>query len=130
MFIDDEYFCETLEDTARPIGVKVKKHTCLPANVEMDVVITYSGRFKREMPLIRTDGQYTVKGGGISFKGARFHGGNTHTNTEGCPLVAKKRLNASTIQGTMERELTKRIKAALDEGDTVTLMCINGAQSA
>lgn len=128
MYIDGEYFCETLEDTVRPDGIKVNAHTALPANIEMDVVITMSGRFRREMPLLRTDGGYTVKKGNVAFKGARFHGGNNHTNTEGCPLVAKNRVNKDTIQGTMEGPLTTRIREALERGETVTCICINTNQ--
>ena len=43
-----------------------------------EVAITYSNRFKRELPLIKD-----VPG----FSGIRIHPGNTDEDTEGCILV-------------------------------------------
>jgi len=103
MYIDDEYFGYTLEDVTR--DEKVYGETAIDAGT-YKVVLTMSSRFKRMMPLLL----------GVSkFTGIRIHGGNTHRNTEGCILVAKRRLNSSTIQGSLERELTS--KMALYGGD-------------
>jgi len=113
MFIDNEFFCYTLEDTVRPIGIKVKHHTAIHEG-RFKVVLTYSNRFKREMPLL------------VSvplFKGIRMHGGNTHYNTSGCPLVAYNRTADDKIQGTAEKELTEKIRLALEEGEVfITLV--------
>lgn len=128
LYINGKYFCETLEDTVRANGIKVKRETALPECV-CDVVITFSSRFKRDMPLLRTDNSHTVTAGGISFSGARFHGGNTHENTEGCPLVAKNRLDKDTIQGSMEKELTRLIKEAIDNGEKVVAEFVNLPQA-
>ena len=128
LYIDGVYFCETLEDTVRPYGIKVKGETAIPAG-EYLVDVTMSSRFKREMPIISSDGKWTISLNGIKFKGVRFHGGNTHTNTHGCPLVAKNRLNDDTIQGTMEKPLTAKIKEAISKGDSIHLFVTNGAQS-
>jgi hypothetical protein len=114
LYTSGKYFCETLEDTVRPFGIKVKKHTALPAGL-YKVNVTMSSRFKREMPSISTDGGYIVDLNGIQFKGARLHGGNDHTNTEGCPLVAYNRVGDDRIQGTAEKELTKWIEDKLAE---------------
>lgn len=109
LYIDDVFFCYTLEDTARDEGVKVKGKTAIPRGV-YKVSLSKSSRFKRIMPMIYTESNgYELKNRGISFKGIRIHGGNTHKNTEGCILVAKNKLNNETIQGTMEYELTKKL---------------------
>jgi len=109
LYIDGLFFCHTLEDASRDYGVKVKGHTAIPRG-EYKVKLSKSSRFKRTMPMIYTeDNEYELKNKGISFKGIRIHGGNTHKNTEGCILVAKRKLNDSTIQGTMEYELTKKL---------------------
>lgn len=108
-------FCFTLEDTVRADGIKVKRETALPAGL-VKVGINMSTRFKREMPIIFTeDNGYEVRKGNVSFKGARFHGGNTHKDSEGCPLCAKNRIDDNTIQGSMEKEVTAKIKAILEE---------------
>lgn len=116
LYIDGKFFCFTLEDKDRGlrsshaltdiINRKVKGQTAIPTG-KYKVSVTMSNRFKRPMPLI-----HDVPG----FEGVRLHGGNTHHNTEGCPLVARQR-NVNkvhpTIKGIMnwvfgstEKELT------------------------
>lgn len=107
LYINDVFFCYTLEDASRDFGIKVKGKTSIPRG-EYKVKLSKSNRFQRTMPMIYTEpNEYELKSKGISFKGIRMHGGNTHKNTEGCILVAKRKLNESTIQGTMEYELTR-----------------------
>ncbi len=127
---EQERFCWVLEDTVRSKGIKVKAETAIPAtdnNLAYEIVVTYSGRFKRDMPLIRTN-DYELKNNGISFSGIRLHGGNNHKNSEGCPLVAYNRPSEETIQGTAEKKLTLKIKELLEQG-TVGLQIINKPQS-
>jgi len=128
LYIDGIYFCETLEDTVRPFGIKVHGETAIPEGITYIVKVTYSSRFKRDMISITTDGNYTLAANGIVFKGIRAHGGNTHKNTHGCPLVAKKRLDDNTIQGTMESKLLLRVNEALKRGDDVEWIAINLGQ--
>lgn len=123
-----DYFCYVLEDTVRPFGIKVPGETAIPdtgALAAYKIDVNMSSRFKRDMPMIYTESNgYELKNGGISFKGTRLHGGNTHENTEGCPLVAYNRPTLETIQGTAEKELTAKIKEYLKEG-SVGLSIIN-----
>jgi len=128
LFIDDERFCYTLEDTVRAEGIKVKAHTAIPAG-EYSVDVTMSSRFKRLMPIVynRPD-KVTLSNAGISFVGIRIHGGNTHKGTAGCPLVAYNRPSKDVIQDTAEKELTQKIKAAIDSGEEVTLIVENKPQ--
>lgn len=131
LYINDQYFCETLEDTCRPVGIKVNKHTAIPDGYRFKVDVTMSGRFNRLMPIVYTESDgVTLKAGGIKFVGIRLHGGNKHTNTEGCPLVAYNRLNEYTIQGTAEKELTAKIHDAIKRGESVSLFCVNNSQQA
>lgn len=107
LLVDGKPFCYTLEDAARADGVKIQGETCLPEFDGYLVKVTHSPRFNRMMPIIFTEAnQIEVKVRDVRFTGIRFHGGNTHLNTEGCPLVAHKRLNDDTIQGTAEKDLT------------------------
>ena len=113
MYIDGTYFGYTLEDTVRAWGIKVNAHTAIPAG-RYQVKITYSSRFKRDMPVIYnvdTDPPYMLKEGGIEFKGIRIHGGNTHENTEGCILVGENLdLHNMKIWGSLESALTEKLK--------------------
>lgn len=121
MYINDEYFCWTLEDAVRAYGVKIKGATAIPVGI-YKVKLSMSNRFKRIMPMVFTEKNgYELINGGISFLGIRIHGGNTHLNTDGCILVAKNRPKAKMIQGTMESTLVKILK----EYDEITLQIIN-----
>lgn len=121
LYVDGEYFCETLEDKVRPAGEKIDGATAIPAGM-YNVELSLSSRFGRVMLIIFTDlDKVTLRHGGVTFKGVRFHGGNTHKDTHGCPLVAYNRVSDTMIQGSAEKELTALIKDALDDGDNVIL---------
>ena len=60
---------------------KIKGQTAIPTGT-YPVKITYSPKYKKNMPLIEN-----VKG----YSGIRIHSGNTHKDTEGCVLVGKNK---------------------------------------
>jgi hypothetical protein len=93
LYIDGEFFCYTLEDVVRR-DTKIYGQTAIPIGT-YKVVITWSPRFKRQLPLL-----VDVSG----FDGIRIHPGNTHKNTEGCILVGEE------VQG----EYLLRSRAAFD----------------
>lgn len=75
LFIDGIYFCDTLEDKIR--DEKIMHETCIDAGI-YQVIINYSQRFKRQMPLLVDVPK---------FVGIRIHSGNTIANTSGCILL-------------------------------------------
>ena len=97
LYIDGEYFCDTLEDTDRGLtnemsveevkSKKVYSKTAIPTG-EYKVEITYSPKFKRNLPLI-----CNVKG----FIGIRIHNGNDNSHTEGCILVGNNKVKGKVI---------------------------------
>ena len=104
MYVDGVFFGHTLEDTVRPLGIKVKEHTAIPAG-SYEVEVTRSARFKRDMPIVLNVPMFT---------GIRIHGGNRPEDTEGCIMVAENLLTEkgkNIIQGTLERDLTAKMKA-------------------
>ena len=91
LYIDGCYYCDVLEDTDRGLDddmkeseilkKKIKGQTAIPTGT-YPVKITYSPKYKKNMPLIEN-----VKG----YSGIRIHSGNTHKDTEGCLLVGKNK---------------------------------------
>ena len=80
--INGIYFCDTLEDAVGEI--KIPNETCIPFG-HYQVIIDYSNRFKRLMPLLLEV---------PDFSGIRIHNGTNQNNTSGCILVGK-----NTIRG-------------------------------
>lgn len=115
LYIDGKFFCHTLEDAVRGFGIKIDGITSVPSGGYY-VSLTESTRFKRLMPMVYTENNgYELKAGGISFKGIRMHGGNTHKNTEGCILVAHNRVSSKVIQGTAEKDLVNVLKNSYED---------------
>ena len=87
LFVNDVFFCNTLEDKVRDLNkdgdlddkgeTKVYGKTAIPYGT-YSIDLTYSNRFKKILPLIEN-----VKG----FEGIRIHPGNTAVDTHGCLLV-------------------------------------------
>ena len=105
MYVDDTYFCDTLEDADRGLADtmeideilenKLKGITAIPTG-KYDVIVSFSPRFKRVLPLL-----LNVKG----FEGIRIHAGNTAEDTEGCLLVGENKEKGKVLnsRATFER---------------------------
>ena len=98
LFIDGEYFCDTLEDICRGLTqdmteaqiaqIKVKGQTAIPSGT-YKVDITFSQKFKKYLPILEN-----VKG----FEGIRIHSGNDSDDTEGCLLVGKNKAKGQVLE--------------------------------
>lgn len=115
--VDDRKFCNFLEDPDRGLkqGMSLKEifarkkkgNTAIPLG-RYEVKITYSPKFRRNMPIIC---------GVPGFEGVRIHAGNTVKDTEGCPLpgkntavgmVTQSRKYADMLAAEIEKAIVKR----------------------
>lgn len=114
LFINGQYFCDTLEDRIRDLSIepKIPKETAIPFGV-YKVTITYSNRFKREMPLVN-DVPY--------FSGIRIHSGNTSEDTEGCILVGENRVKGKVVNSKLTFDkLYPILKDTFDKGEEILI---------
>lgn len=90
LYIDDVYFCDTIEDTVRDLNKngkfdngekKVHSKTAIPYGI-YEIKWTYSPRFKKYTPQLMNV---------PSFEGIRIHAGNTSADTEGCLILGKNK---------------------------------------
>ena len=75
LYLNDVFFCYTLEDAVR--DKKIKSVTAIDAGI-YQVVIDFSNRFQQLMPLL-----LNVK----NYAGVRIHWGNYSKDSDGCILV-------------------------------------------
>lgn len=100
LFIDGEYFCDTLEDPVRQldsIDDKIYSKTAIPA-----------GKYKVSMSIVSP--KYSIRksynwcGGRLPrlldvpfFEGILIHSGNTSDHTAGCILVGENKVKGQVI---------------------------------
>jgi hypothetical protein len=77
--------CYILEDEARADGVKIPGVTAIPAG-EYKIKVTYSNRFKRDLPIIYNMDDLSIQDGAHRWDGVRMHPGNSDVDTEACQL--------------------------------------------
>lgn len=114
LLINGKKFSDTLEDKVRLtwsllpfktlLGVKIWGKTAIPSG-RYQVVLTYSERFKRVLPLLLKVPQ---------FDSIRIHGGNTETDTEGCVLIGKLDTKTNTIYGAKSLGLLDKLMVQLE----------------
>lgn len=120
--LDGAFQCFTLEDVFREgdiFAVKVPGATAIPEG-RYDVVVSFSQRFKTELPEVRNVPNFT---------GVRIHPGNTAADTEGCVLVGKTRQPDRVLQSRIAFDpLLAAIRRGLQAGP-VTLTVVNAPET-
>ena len=115
MYINGEYFCDTLEDKVRvmnSINDKIKGETAIPAGT-YKITLEVSRRFKRKLALLH-DVPY--------FSGILIHRGNTAKDTHGCILVGENKVKGQVINSTKaEVALMDILTKAVSKGDTIDI---------
>ena len=111
LYVDGQFECYTLEDEVRE--VKVPGETAISTGT-YKVIIDYSNRFKRLMPLLLEVPQFT---------GVRIHSGNTDKDTDGCILVGTTVVNENFIGNSKVAfdQLFSKLKSVFDLGQEITI---------
>jgi hypothetical protein len=116
MYVNGLFQCYTLEDIDRKLeespSAKVQGKTAIPRGKYL-VAITYSNRFRTELPLLQS-----VPG----YEGVRIHAGNTPEDTEGCILVgtgfgADRIFNSRVALDA----LLRKMEVAYSKGEQITI---------
>lgn len=121
LYVDDSFFCNTLEDKNRDLNkngkfdngeAKVYAETCIPFGT-YKVVVNMSPKFKRELPRLLNV---------PSFEGILIHRGNTAKDSAGCILVGENKAVGKVLNSTpYEEKLVKMMKEAITRGEEITI---------
>lgn len=120
VYVNGTYFCDCVEDRDRGLDssmplaeirkTKVSGETAIPYG-EYEVLITYSPRFRRKLPILLNVPCY---------EGVRIHPGNTAADSAGCLLMGR---NSVVGRVTNSRYWTDRlidlIQRSLNRGERV-----------
>ena len=110
LYINGDYFCDTLEDVVRD-GEKVYGKTAIPEGT-YTIVLTMSNRFKKILPLLLQVPK---------FEGVRIHSGNTAADTEGCILVGKNKEKGKVLESrAVFAQLMKRLES-VENKENITI---------
>lgn len=114
LYINQQYFCDTLEDYYRDLNYdkKIPGKTSIPFGT-YKIILNESPKFKRLLPrLINVPG----------FEGILIHAGNDKDDTAGCILVGKyDGNNKLTNSRWHENELVRQIKYAISNNEEITI---------
>lgn len=114
MYVDGNFFCNTLEDKVRDIEKegKIYGETAIPYG-EYEVAFNYSPKFKRNLPrLINVP----------HFDGILIHSGNTAKDSLGCILVGKNTQKGMLTESRVTSDaLNKLISKAQNSGEKITI---------
>lgn len=122
MYIDGNYFCDTLEDVDRGINqkdsldtikkIKVAGATAIPTGT-YKVIVNMSPKFQRNLPrLIDVPG----------FEGILIHRGNTDKDTAGCILVGENKVVGKVINSAIYEKKLVNILQNTKEDITITIV--------
>lgn len=114
LYVDGQYFCDTLEDKVRDLSSekKIPGKTAIPAG-SYEIIVNVSPRFGRKLPRL-----LNVPG----FEGILIHRGNSPEDTAGCILVGENKVRGKVIHSTgYELKLTGLIERAMQKNEKITI---------
>lgn len=117
LYVDGEYWCDTLEDPVRDLAKekKVAGRTAIPAG-EYEVVVNISPKFGRLLPrLLRVP----------HFEGILIHRGNTAEDTAGCILPGENRAVGKVLNSTFwEKRITGHLLEAQNRNEDIKIKVV------
>ena len=132
LYIDDVYFCDTLEDVDRGLTQdmnlsviqekKVMHQTAIPSGVYEIVMNVKSPTFSKKTQYEFCEGYLPRLLNVPGFEGVLIHIGNRIEDSSGCLLVGENKVKGQVINSTTTfKKLYDVLKEAYDNGEKITI---------
>ena len=132
LYINGEYFCDTLEDTDRGLSValpteelkkmKVYGKTAIPTGIYRVDLRTVSEKFRDRAWARPYGGRLPRLLNVPAYKGVLIHVGNTPEDTLGCILVGENKQVGKVVNSTaVFNRLMSRLQPAAEKDETVSI---------
>jgi len=129
LYINGEYFCDTIEDKDRGLNAaipveqlkkaKVYGQTAIPTGT-YKIGFTVSGKFKNRSYAKPYEGKVLCLYDVPAFEGIRIHPGNTAEDSLGCILPGKNKVVGQVIESTATYlSLVEKIVPVLEADESV-----------
>lgn len=126
LYIDGEYFCDTIEDKDRGLfqnmpleqirEKKIKHQTAIPTGTYKVTLSVQSPRFSQKEQYNFCKGYLPRLIDVPGFDGILIHNGNKAGDSSGCILVGENKVKGQVINSTATfKNLYERLKSATDE---------------
>ena len=114
LFVREEFFCNTLEDTVRDLTKtkKVAGKTAIPAGVYEVTMNIISPKYSKKSAYKWCGGRMPRLLGVPQFEGILIHPGNSATDTEGCLLVGENKVKGGLVNS---QKTFRRLWTILEE---------------
>lgn len=129
LYIDNKYFCDTLEDVDRGLDYKmtlseikskkIQDKTAIPTGVFKVSLHEISLRFKNRPWAIKYDGKIPRLIDVPGFDGVLIHPGNTSSDTSGCILVGQNKIKGKVVNSVSTFD--KLMNELLKDNDNIVL---------
>jgi hypothetical protein len=129
LYIDNKYFCDTLEDVDRGLDYKmtlseikskkIQDQTAIPTGVFKVSLHEISLRFKNRPWAIKYDGKIPRLIDVPGFDGVLIHPGNTPSDTSGCILVGQNKIKGKVVNSVSTFD--KLMNELLKDNDNIVL---------
>lgn len=99
LFINGEFFCNTLEDTVRDLQKerKVKGQTAIPEGTYEVTLNVISPKYSKKANYKFCEARMPRLLGVPQFEGVLIHPGNSNKDTEGCLLVGENKVKGGLV---------------------------------
>jgi hypothetical protein len=133
LYIDGEYFCDTLEDTDRGLRQsmsiaeirqkKIAGQTAIPTGTYRVTMDTVSPKYSVRQAYRFCSGKLPRLIDVPGYEGILIHIGNFDSDTEGCILVGENKVKGQVINST---ETFRRLYEILKTADSINIEITNG----